>query len=377
VHRGARARDRVAYPRAVDVYASAALSPPVAVIAVAGSLIALGAGAAIAWTRGRHRAALARAAAQQAGDRPPTLVEGRDVVLSGVVRHVEDQQVAVKVSITQAGTEAESSGSWSHAWTEVDRKIIIAPFLLELADGQLVRVEPPKNVQVADALDQQAWIDRTRRVLSAELVAGEHIFARGRLERSDRVVGAGGYRDVEWGWALRATGGQMLLSSEPLGDGLRQRAQFHHGFAWLAVFLLVATQLSLVAFYLRCAGRTEPAAMTGAHQYETEDSDNNTEEHFAVDVENADIGRDRIEIDVRDWASVHALEGAISLPIRFASAGNWNLGAEATIRGLHGAVLVVTALVFWGLYGARRASSRPWFRRTVNEKGSGRLPEPE
>jgi hypothetical protein len=359
----------------MDVYASSALPSPMAVFAAAGSVIALTVGAAVAFARARHRAALARAAAEQVGEQPP-LVDGRDVVLAGVVRHVDDHDVAVKVSITQEGTESETSGSWYHKWTEVDRTVAAAPFLLELADGQLVRVEPPRNVEVAGALDHRRWIDRRHRVLSSELMAGERIFARGRLARSDQAVGAGGYRDVEWGWALHAAGGQMLLSSEPLGDGLNARARFHRDYAWLAVFLLVATQLGLVAFYARCAGDTELAVMSGPRHYQTTDSDGDTHEHYVIDVTNPHVGRDTIEIDDDDWTRLHELDG-IRVPIRLGSADNWNLGAAPTFHWLLGLVVAAASVGFWALYTARRRSSRPWFRRRVDEQGSGTLPEPE
>ena len=351
----------------MDIYARFALPPVIALLAVAGSLIALAVGVVVGFVRARRRDLLAAAAEASVGDKPPPLVEGRDVVLRGLVRHLEHHDVAVKVSITQEGSESESSGSWSYSWTEIDREIILAPFLLEIPGGGLVRVDPPKNVDVADALDQKVLIRRDRRVLSAELVPGELIYARGRLERSDQAVATSAYRDVGWGWALRATGGQMLLSSEPLGSGLRQRASFHRHYARIALGLFLATQLSLVWFYARAAGHTEDEIVLGSHHDQTTDSDGDTHDHYVVY-----LRADAIDVAAGDFGFIH--DGK-TLPIRVGSNDNWALGASATIGWLHGLILTATAIVFWIWYGARRRASRPWFRRKVNESGSGQLPD--
>jgi len=300
---------------------------------------------------------------------PPPLVAGADVVLAGVVRHLEDHDVAVKVNITQAGSESESSGSWSHSWTEIDRDIVLAPFLLELAGGELVRIDPPRNVDVADALDQKVWIDRNERVLSAELVPGETIFARGRLERSDRALpAASAYRDVQWGWALQASDGQMLLSSEPLGSGMRARAAFHRGFAWRALVLLVATQVTLVYYYQRALGDTMLVPLTSKRWYSTyDDGESTTHWQFTT------YGKS-VNVDAQDYSLVATGD---ELPIRVADADNWNLGAKPTISWWHGLGLVLVTTTYWVWYRVRRRKSRPWFRRPVNDSGQGRLPDVE
>jgi hypothetical protein len=351
----------------IDVYAKSALPPALAMFAIAGSVILLVAGVVVGFARARRRRILAATAEASVSDMPPALVEGLDVVLSGIVRHVQDRDVAVKVSVTQAGSETESSGSWSHSWTEIDREIILAPFLLELPGGQLVRVDPPNNVEVADALDQKVWINRKRRVLSAELVPGERIYARGRLERSDQAVAAGAYRDVEWSWALRAAGNQMLLSSEPMGGGLRQRAGFHRGYAGTAVGLLVVTQGTLIWFYQRVAGFTRPESVASTRYYQTTDDDGDRDDHYVISVRG-----EVISVHHDDFPNISA---GTTVPIRFASEYNWNLGASPTISWWHGGLVLVTSIAFWCMYASRRRSSRPWFRRKVNESAAGRLPD--
>lgn len=53
---------------------------------------------------------------------------------------------------------------------------------------------------------------------------------------------------------------------------------------------------------------------------------------------------------------------------------NWNLGAEPTLAIWHSLFVFFLPIIFWVTYAWRRRSSRPWFRRKVNESGSGRLP---
>jgi hypothetical protein len=351
----------------VEVYAEWAMAPGLALVAIVTTLGLLGTGIVAGFLRARRRVQLAAAAERSIDSSPPLLVEGVEVVLSGVVRHFKDHDVAVKVSVIQTGSEAESSGSWSHSWTEIDRAIVVKPFLLELANGKTVLVEPPRDVQVADALDQKVWINRTRRVLSAELVPGERIYARGRVERSDQASPTGAYRDVQWGWALRPAGGQMLLSSEPLGAGLRQRAAFHRRYAVIGIAVLIATQVSLVSFYGRLTGRTQVATVTDTRYYQTRDDDGDTDDHYVLGVRG-----ETVEVDEDDFKRI---QKGTRVEIRIDSPRNWNLGKEATITWLHGGLLVLASLIFTSSYRGRRRSSRPWFRRKVNDTGSGRLPD--
>jgi hypothetical protein len=152
----------------LDVYADSACPAALAIFVIAASMAALLAGIAAGFVRALRRNAVARRAEASIGKDAQPLVEGRHVVLSGLVRHLAEHDVAVKVTVTQAGTEAERSGTWSHSWIEIDRDIIVAPFLLELPTGELVRVDPPKNVDVADDLDQKVWT-RVATGVSAEL----------------------------------------------------------------------------------------------------------------------------------------------------------------------------------------------------------------
>ncbi|CAN5823310.1 hypothetical protein BH11MYX2_BH11MYX2_26370 [soil metagenome] len=323
--------------------------------------------------RSIRRNRMAASAEASVGEHPPALVEGSDVVLCGVVRHYEDE-LAVKVSITQHGTETESSGSWSYRWEEINREIKVAPFMLDLPNKESVVVRPPRNPEVADALDQKVWINRNQRILSAELVPGETIWVRGRLERSDRADPAAAYRDVKWGWALQPVHGKMLLSSEPLGAGFRSRARFHRAGMVYALIVVAACAVTVVPFLFRVAGHTERAVVEGTNEWITTDDDNKGTTHYGLQFRSATTGHESEEIDSSDAG---AISKGDEVPVRVSSESNWQLGPEASLRWWHLMLMAALSLItaFW--YRIARQKSRPWHKRQVNETGGGRLPDPQ
>ena len=339
-----------------EIYAKGAVPPGLALAVIVLANAALVAGVVVALLRARTRAALAVAAEATAGGAAPVLVEGADVVLRGVVRFHEGRAVAVKVSVHQEGREYDAAGEWAHRWTEVKREVIAEPFVLELDSGERVLVTPPKHVDLADALDHVVWCDRAHRIRSAELRAGEQIFVRGRLERSDRAAAGAAYRDTQWGWALVPSDNQMLLSSEPFGVGLRQRARFHRRAAAVAIVMLVAMQASLVTFYDRLIGETV-----------------NVEFSRGPEFSYLTIRGETFEIAPGQYNRLHARS---TIPIRIGGESNWELGTAATIGVWHAVTIAAGALAFWGLYNLRRARTRPWFRRRLDHAGHGRLPDP-
>jgi hypothetical protein len=354
----------------VHVYEWSALSPllsAVTVLLVTGGLLAL---AIVGVRRARRRVQLA-AEAEASIDANRTLHEG-DIVLSGVVEHAPERDVAVRIDVTQFGTESESSGSWSHTWREVDRKVTVAPFYLRLADGTRVRVEAPSDVDVADDLDKKVLISDNRRVLSAELVPGEQLHVRGWLERGgDASASQAGYRDVAWGWLLRGDRGGMLLSSHPLGKGMRERAAFHGWYAKLAIMMLAIFQLTVVTYYARWLGSTELATVRSRDHVYTTDSDGDTHSSYVIDIALRDGAREVLEIDGDDYSLV--VQGTIVAIRR--GALNWQLGAYPAITFWLALPALGLTLSVWLLYRARRRGTQPWFRqKQVVHSGSGRLP---
>lgn len=349
----------------IDAYASGALSPTFAAFVISALSVVLATAAVLGFVRAHRRRALARRAAMDvAGTRP--LVDG-ETVLTGIVEHAPGAEVAVRVEVVQAGSESEGSGGWSHRWVETDRRITVRPFYLRLDDGQRVRVEPPRDVDVADALDGKVLIDRHQRVLVAELVPGERIHARGSLDRSgDPIPSPTSYRELDRDWALGPAHGRMLLSSEPLGDGLRQRAAFHRRAAWTASIAFVVLQATLVPYYARLAGDVVPVKLLAADYYVTRDSDGNDEVHYVwqLDAGKVEVG-ERAYHEVPTGARVATRRGG----------GSWQLGSGSTIRTLHAAIATGLVILLLVLEYQMRRATRPWFRRKVEDSGSGKLPE--
>jgi hypothetical protein len=353
-----------------DIYPYADLRPTLSwAIVLLTSLAAL-AMIALSYTRFRQRRKLAAEAAALL-DAKAGLHEG-EAVLTGVVEHADDHDVAVKVEVIQHGTESESSGSWSYSWTEIDRAIVVKPFYLVLADGTRIRVLAPPNVEVADALDQKVLISRNRRVLSAELVPGEALHVQGQLERGALLKPGGetGYRDAAYEWQLVPSRGRMLLSSEPLGRGLQERAQFHRRYTIRFVVVFVLLQLMFANFYSRALAPDLAALVVDKQHTVGTDDDGDPVEDFGVTLQ-IEKANHQFAIGGSDFLRV---EVGYTVVVRKGVLFGWDLGGKPTLFVLTvGLSLLLTfglALIYKGV----RASTRPWFRRKVNHSGSGQLP---
>ncbi len=342
--------------------------PTIALVMIVGLSLALLWMAVVAFMRARRRTKIAAEEAASLSDPNAPLQEG-EIVLSGIVEHAPAHDVAVRVEITQEGTEHESSGSYSHRWTEVDRTTTVSPFYLVLRDKTRVRVEPPKTVEVADDLDHKVLISDKRRIRSAELVPGESLHAHGWLERGGDAEATAGYRDVAWGWLLRPANKRMMLSSHPLGDGLRKRVAFHRRYGMAAVFGFLILQISLLGYYARAFGTVEEATVIDRTVSQYEDSDGHTHYDYLLKLELPGEPT-QYTMEVYDDAFASTSKGE-RLPIL--RGWGWELGARPTVPGwrLMVGLLLVIALPL--IYKLRRVATRPWFRRKVVDKGSGRL----
>src|SRR6185369_6868987 len=122
----------------------------------------------------------------------------------GHVALAEGAARAVRVEVEQAGTESESSGVWSHEWTEVSRRVFVEPFYVVDAAGRRTRVEPRDDVLLVDSMNGKILVNLTRRIRTAELTPGEEVWASGELTAALDPEGAtSGYRDAA-GLVLRA-----------------------------------------------------------------------------------------------------------------------------------------------------------------------------
>jgi hypothetical protein len=181
------------------------------------------------------------------------------VALAGTIEALDGEDPPVAVTVEEAKEAID--------WKETGRRVEARPFVLRLASGARVEVQPGEAPLLRDALDvveqlgRENGADRRRR--TARLAAGERVFVRGLLRAQDPADGGGPYRAT----AERAVigpppRGRMVLSTEALTGELGDRAtglEFQLG-ALVATF--VVSQLLYVGFYIDCArhwlGRAGP-----------------------------------------------------------------------------------------------------------------------
>ena len=180
------------------------------------------------------------AAAADASFQPDKPYAPGPIVLHGRVEKSEGGRHAVRVEVTQEGSESENSGVWSHTWTETSRRVFVEPFYVVDAAGRRTRVEPRDDVLLVDTMNHKAPGKRTLRICSAELTPGEEVWASGELTSAPDPEGTtGGYRGGA-GLVLRAPPGQrMLLSSEPLAARFEAKAPFHTRWSLFLGFMAV------------------------------------------------------------------------------------------------------------------------------------------
>jgi hypothetical protein len=322
-------------------------------------------------SRNRRMAAVAGAAFQP--DTPPA--PGR-AVLHGRVDLAQGARRAVRIEVCQEGEEQENSGVWTHTWKETSRRVIVEPFYVVDAAGRRTRVEPRDDVLLVDAMDGKSGGTR-QRVLSAEVVSGEQVWASGELVKAPDPEGvASGYRAVPTTLVLRAAPGErMLLSSEPLGARFEVKARFHARSALLLGLVAVITCGVCFGPYLArlVAGATQPAQITRLepYMYETEDrSEQRYRVRVAIPGEPAGLEDD---VPQAMFAGLHVGQ---SIPVRRVRGAPrlTTLGPAATVDG---GLVMVAFLLAWlpaaVLYGYRIRRSLTWYETSLKQKGKGKL----
>ncbi|WP_437573487.1 hypothetical protein [Sorangium sp. So ce887] len=338
------------------------------VVATAG-LLALAAKALRASLRERRAAAQA-----DASFNPGVALAPGEAVVKGTVEREQGADVAVRVEVEQEGSETESSGVWSHEWSETDRKVRVHPFYLRHASGVRIRVEPGEDVQLVDALDGMILVDRKKRVRVAELVPDEQVFAVGELRRApDPEAPTQGYRGVAQGYLLVPPPWRpMLLSSEPLGQRFARRAAFHLRWAVVAAVAALAFNAAFAPFHARLwLGETVDVGVTDLKKRESGDD----ETHFDVSMRTAGGVALSDEASHTDFVR---LRGVQRIKARYVP--SWpsasTLGPDVTV---HSAAFVAVPLLgaLALAYVLRTHSSRPWYDKKLVEQGSGKLPDSE
>ncbi len=320
-----------------------------------------------------------RAARARAAFDPNARLEPGEAILLGEVEHARGEEVAVRVEVTQDGTEAESSGSWSHSWTERDRKVRVRPFYLRHASGQRIRVEPPERVLLVDDMDGCIRVNLAERVRIAELTPGEKVFAHGALTPStdpEARPGGHGYRDAVFGLVLRPLrGGEMLLSSRPLGEPYERRAGRHEVAAWLLGILLAGLVVVHGSYLLRCAaGERSAGAIVEKKVIEHKDDDG-TSYYYRLWIA-LDGSKDVLTEDVKQ-SLYRRLEVGQRLPlvlVRFWLARS-QLGARPTVALAAPLVALILAFIAFMFYTISARQTIGWWEGPLEEGGSGKLSE--
>jgi len=304
-------------------------------------------------------------------------IEPGEIVLAGTVELADDAPHAVRVEVEQEGTEKESSGSWSHKWTEVDRNTKVLPFYLVRASGARIRVEPGWNVLLVDELDHEIRREPGRRVRFAELTPGESVIAHGTLTRArDPQARTSVYRNSgDRSLVLRPIGSSpMLLSAEPLhGRFLRhmaaaKKSAFAVG-ASLAVFLLFTTPYLIAAF-----GGERSTVTVISRSYYGVRSDASWAESYEVSFQGegwSSAGRASVSKNTFGGLrkGMRLYYRRVSSWERISHLGKYPTASRAALFFATLAV-VVGALVWRGF----RHSSRKWYElRRVVDRGPGRL----
>ncbi len=305
------------------------------------------------------------------------LVPGPAVLL-GAVEHARSEEHAVRLEVDQRGTEHENSGVWHTKWTEVSRRVQVAPFYLRLASGARVRVEPTEKVSLVDDMDGVIRVDITRRTRTAELIGGEQTYAVGQLvDGFDPEGEAGGYRESPHSLVLKPPRGRpMSLSSRPLGDRFNRWTRFDGTSAAVVLLAGLLVQLIWLPFHDRLwNGETVEANLTKLRHYTTTDSEGDTVHHYEVTASAPSVKSPlQDEVDEGDFKR---LKRGNKLPWRIVTGrpSHSAVGPEATASGVSLIALLLLPIALITYFVARR-KMRPWYERdSFDETEGGRLEE--
>lgn len=299
------------------------------------------------------------------------LAVGRAVVL-GWVELAPEESVAMRVEVDQRGSESESSGSYSFAWTEVDRRVTMRPFYLRHASGARVRVEPGAWTYLVDAMDGIVVVDSAHRTRAAELSSDEQVYAVGELSRGhDPGLAPSDYRNAAHGWLMRARPGEdLLLSSEPLQQRFLRRAGAHYQVAVVAAVLAVGVFALFAPYVARLLlGRDTTAVV----QELRSDSDDEGATTYSLMVRAAVGPVVEVDAPYDVYAVAHVGD---AVPVRYVAAWAWAtaLGHGATLDGFALLALAVLAVMFGVRYAVRRSAAK-WYEAALVDKGVGKLAE--
>jgi hypothetical protein len=313
-----------------------------------------------------------------------------DGVVEGEVAYAQGEGTAMRVDVDQAGSESESSGSWSHKWTEVSRKLTVRPFYLvqERENGRRrIRVEPEEGrCQLYDSFENRILVDETggmpRRTKTATLVPGERVWVAGRLVRGDdpeaTETAATAYRENARaeGWVLRGSP-TLLVSSYPLAPHFHDRAALHRGQMFFCLVLLLLPGLMVWRWFDRVEGDTVTGQVVSVAEQEscTNDDDNSNVQscHTTGYVSTVSVAGKAWQSEEEDLEPKPGDPFTLRIGAHSSNDGasaHFTSGERTTAFFLLGFVALVRLIL-----GVVRNRTRPWFRSKppLVDTGSGRL----
>lgn len=305
--------------------------------------------------------------------------------VAGNVELGDGTNLAIRVTLSQEGTQRAYKNGHTHTWTEVDRQIEAVPFYLRITNGDRIRVEPPVDVMLVDRLDQMEWLAPAFRRRRAELTPGERAVVEGRLEHAvdPELHGPNAtYRTVaSKGWVMKPTKRRgMYVSTESLSRRHELRAR---AFSRAMLFAMVINVIAAsVLFQYRTSlvlGHNVGAHYGGKKHYQTHDSKGRVIQHYAAIVSYMDdpvhVFSEQIDLDYNDFVKLPQNNSRIWL--RYVPGRNWatTLGVGASVNA---PLLIISAiLVGIGFYRIIRAKlHRRWYEGQVVEQAHGPLPVP-
>jgi hypothetical protein len=236
------------------------------------------------WAHSRSARKQADAALSAADAESATLDVG-DTVLHGRVEYAKGEDRAVAMHVEQAGSEAESSGSWTVTWRETARSVDVKPFYVVHASGERVRVEPTGETKIAAELTHVTRRDKAHRTRTASITPNTDVWITGELTKDqDPENAGGGYRGAR-GWVMRPPLGRrepMWVSIQSPDTRLRKEASRSR--RWMVVFgvVFIAMMLAHASYHvLFWSGHPATAHVTGKHTETDSDGDVSS---FVLDV---------------------------------------------------------------------------------------------
>ena len=299
-------------------------------------------------------------------------------ILEGTVRRLDDAAdgdgPVVVLRVEQAGQSFYRSSSkrgpnWKTRWTEVERKLVMQPFVLDTASGP-VRLDPDPQAFLIDDLEPLPR-DGAVRTLRAEVHAGDKLSVTGELvQAADQR--SGGYRGGARGWVLRPpAGGRLLLSTQGLAASHADHgATAAVGFVLLGIVVLLAQLLAIPYHLARAAAVDEAAVVVSRCSYQ-EDKEN----YRFVDYQLLKDGqRTETRVNADTYARLPLGTVVPANVLRLTDEPRITLGAGATTNA--GISLIPMAVLVFGSFLTvwLVARSRPWWeRKRLDEVVDGEL----